>query len=189
MPHSGWRSRGYLPHCDEHGLVQHVIFGLFDAMPSRAPPSLGRPDDRAQWADAALDAGHGSRLLESAENAEVVERSLLYDDGKNYALAAWCVMPTHVHALIEQRFDTPLADIVQAWKSATAHAINMRVQRRGPLWRREYFDRFMRNAEHVETTVAYIENNPVAARLCETAEDWRFSSARWRRMALAGQGG
>jgi hypothetical protein len=29
--------------------------------------------------------------------------------------------------------------------------------------------------------VAYIENNPVKARLCEKAEDWPFGSASWRK--------
>ncbi|HYD89434.1 MAG TPA: transposase [Vitreimonas sp.] len=143
---------------------------------------MSRPDERAAWADEALDAGHGCRLLAKMANAEIVQKSLLHDDGEHYALAAWCVMPTHVHVLIEQRFETPLADIVQTWKSATAHVINKRENRKGRLWRREYFERFMRSEEQLSNTVTYIENNPVAARLCERPEDWRFSSASWRRM-------
>lgn len=178
---TGWRSRGYLPHCDERGLVQHIIYGLFDSMPQEAPPSLSRPDDRAAWADQALDAAHGCRLLAESANAEIVQNTLLHDDGQRYALAAWCVMPTHVHVLVELSFEATLADIVQTWKSVTSHAINKREGRAGRLWRREYFDRFMRSDEQLSTTVSYIENNPVAARLCETPADWPFSSARWRR--------
>ena len=181
MLHRGWRSRGYLPHCDERSLVQHIVFGLFDALPGEAPESMRRPDDRAAWADAAFDAGLGCRLLHHSDNAEIVQSALLHDDGEHYALAAWCVMPTHVHVLVEQRFERSLADIVQAWKSVAAHAINKRENRKGRLWRREYFDRFMRSEEQFATTVAYIENNPVAAGLCEAPEDWRFSSANWRR--------
>jgi hypothetical protein len=30
MTETGWRSRGYLPHGDERGLVQHFVFGLND---------------------------------------------------------------------------------------------------------------------------------------------------------------
>jgi len=177
MAHAGWRSRGYLPHCDERGLVQHIVFGLFDSLPGAAPPSLSRPSDRAEWADAMLDRGYGCRLLMHAENAAIVEHCLLHDDGERYALAAWCVMPTHVHVLIEHLDDTALAAIVQTWKSTSAHAINKRAQRRGSLWRREYFDRFMRTGAQFEATVAYIENNPVAAHLCERPADWPFSSA------------
>lgn len=177
----GWRSRGYLPHCDERGLVQHIVFGLFDALPGEAPPSISRPDHRAEWADQQLDRGFGCRLLATPENAEIVQTSLLHDDGERYALAAWCIMPTHVHVLVELRFDASLAEIVQTWKSATVHTINKREHRKGRLWRREYFDRYMRSAEQFETTVAYIENNPVAAELCAHPQDWRFSSANWRR--------
>lgn len=190
MPSTGWRSRGYLPHCDERGLVQHIVFGLFDAMPSEPPPSLTRPDLRADWADDQLDRGAGCRLLATRANAEIVQASLLHDDGVKYALAAWCIMPTHVHALIELRFDAALGDIVQAWKSATAHAINKGEGRKGRLWRREYFDRFMRSEDQLSGTVAYIENNPVAAGLCERPADWVFSSAHLRgQRAGEGAGG
>ncbi len=181
MAYAGWRSRGYLPHCDERGLVQHVVFGLFDALPEQAPPSLTRASERADWADERLDLGRGCRLLAVAANAQIVQASLLRDDGERYALAAWCVMPTHVHVLIEQLDGGELAAIVQAWKSASAHAINKRERRAGAVWRREYFDRFMRSADQFTATVDYIENNPVNAGLCAKPQDWRFSSANWRR--------
>ena len=180
MQDTRWRSRGYLPHCDERGLVQHIVFGLFDAMPSHTPTSLTRPDLRADWADDQLDRGMGCRLLAKRANAEVVQSSLLHDDGTKYALAAWCIMPTHVHVLIEMRFDHTLADIVQTWKSATSHAINKSEGRKGRLWRREYFDRFMRSDDQLANTIAYIENNPVTAGLCEAASHWPYSSASLR---------
>jgi len=44
----------------------------------------------------------------------------------------------------------------------------------------EYFDRYIRNAEHFRRTVTYIENNPVKARLCSKPSDWPFSSAWFR---------
>jgi REP element-mobilizing transposase RayT len=150
-------------------------------MPTEAPASLTRPDLRADWADDQLDRGFGCRLLAKPANAEIVQASLLYDDGAKYALAAWCIMPTHVHVLVELRFEAPLADIVQTWKSATSHAINKNEGRKGRLWRREYFDRFMRSEDQFSNTVAYIENNLVAAQLCERTTDWPFSSAAWRR--------
>ena len=180
MTTSGWRSRGYLPHCDERGLVQHVVFGLHDSY--RAPPThMTDATQRAQWIDRDLDLGRGSRLLEKPEHAKTVQDCLLFGDGERYALAAWCVMPTHVHVLIEQFDHHPLSDVVQKWKSVSAHAINKVEGRTGRLWQPEYFDRFMRSEEQFAWTVAYIENNPVAAMLAEKPEDWRFSSATWRR--------
>ncbi|QQO52966.1 MAG: hypothetical protein N838_05870 [Thiohalocapsa sp. PB-PSB1] len=34
--HRGWYSRGYLPHLDVAGLVQHVTFHLADSLPRSA---------------------------------------------------------------------------------------------------------------------------------------------------------
>lgn len=38
----------------------------------------------------------------------------------------------------------------------------------------------MRNDDHLSTTNAYVENNPVADGLVEAPQDWRWSSARLR---------
>jgi REP element-mobilizing transposase RayT len=52
--------------------------------------------------------------------------------------------------------------------------------RRGQFWMEDYFDRYIRDAQHFADAVAYIENNPVKARLCKHPADWPFSSARFR---------
>lgn len=182
MSAPGWRSRGYLPHCDDCGLVQHVVFGLNDGF--RAPPfNIQDPAERSLWADREFDAAHGSRLLGKPALASIVQESLLYGDGDKYALAAWCVMPTHVHVVAEILEEGAMPNIVQRWKSFGAHAINKLEKRKGVLWQREYFDRFMRSAQQFDWTVSYVENNPVAAQLVERREEWSFSSARWRRNA------
>jgi len=181
MSISGWRSRGYLPHCDEKGLVQHIVFGLADALPGSVPASITDPVARAEWADGAFDTVRGERLLASPSNAAIVQESLLYADGERYALAAWCIMPTHVHVLAEQFSDWPMAKVIHGWKSFTAHAINKSAGRTGAVWLREYFDRFMRSEDQFAWTLEYIERNPVTAGLAQRPGDWEFSSARWRR--------
>ncbi|MES1201229.1 MAG: transposase [Pseudomonadota bacterium] len=163
-------------------MVQHIVFGLEDAFRT-ARPDLTDPIARALWADKELDAGRGSRLLAKAQNATIVEDCLFYNDGERYALAAWCIMPTHVHIVAELFEAAALGALVQQWKSFTAHAINKAEARKGALWQREYFDRFMRSEQQLEWTLRYVENNPVAAGLAQQPEDWRFSSARRKRSA------
>lgn len=46
-----------------------------------------------------------------------------------------------------------------------------------PVWHRDYFDRFIRDAGHYTNAVNYIHNNPVKAGLVKRKEDWRWSSA------------
>lgn len=52
--------------------------------------------------------------------------------------------------------------------------------RKGPFWRKDYFDRYMRNEEHYARTVEYVENNPVRAGLCATPPAWPWGSAAMR---------
>jgi putative DNA methylase len=156
------------------------VFGLNDGFRA-PPPNLDDSAARALWADKEFDRGHGSRLLAQARHAQTVQDCLLFHDSQRYALPAWCIMPTHVHVVVEPFDGVPLSDIAQQWKSVSAHAINRVEGRKGALWQREYFDRFMRLGQQFEWTVAYVENNPVAAGLIERPEDWRFSSVSWRR--------
>ncbi len=179
--HAGWRNRGYLPHCDAAGAIQHIVFGLADALPKRVVDSLPvRPEGRVEIADAALDNGHGALLLRADEAAEIVESVLLHEDERAYRLIAWCVMPNHVHVLAEQIKGFRLEEVVQKWKSVSSHRVNRLLGRKGALWRREYFDRYMRTDEQLISTRDYIERNPVAAGLVALPENWRFSSASRR---------
>src|SRR5947207_15465420 len=89
-------------------------------------------------------------------------------------------MPNHIHVLMT-RFDAiELADLMQSLKSLTSHKANKLLRRKGQFWMEDYFDRYIRNAEHFAKTVRYIENNPVKARLCTKPQDWPFSSAWFR---------
>ncbi len=176
---AGWRSRGYLPHVDSPNLVQHLVFRLADSLPAELRKELDRADDdeRVALIDAALDRGHGRRDLAIPAVAELVQSAMLTFDADRYSLIAWCVMPNHVHALIAADRGYNLDRIVHSWKSYTGNQANRLVQRNGAFWAREYFDRFMRDSDHLARTAAYIEGNPVKAGLCENVSEWRFSSA------------
>jgi len=113
--------------------------------------------------------------------ATMVQNSLLKFDGIRYTLFSWVVMPNHVHSL-QTRFEgLELSDLMQAFKSYTAHEANRILQRKGKFWMDDYFDRYMRDSQHFRNTVQYIENNPVKAGLCARPEDWPFSSAWFRK--------
>jgi putative DNA methylase len=75
-----------------------------------------------------------------------------------------------------------LETIFHSLKSYTAHEANRILHRSGQFWLPDYFDRYIRDDEHFRRTVQYIENNPVKARLCKKASDWRFSSAWFKKL-------
>ena len=170
MGRKGWHGRGYLPHLDGYGIVQHVVFRLHDSLPA----------DALHDGDEVLDRGFGSAVLRDVRCARIVAEALLHFDQERYALQAWCVMPNHVHVLLATNERYELGAIVQAWKSFTAQRINAVLGSSGRLWASDYFDRFMRDERHYETTKAYIEANPVAAGLCMAPAQWRFGSAGWK---------
>jgi REP element-mobilizing transposase RayT len=174
--------------------VQSLTFRLHDAVPQPLVDSwkteLARNKTLSpQNQDAKLrkliatyeDAGHGACYLRAPRIASLVENALLHFDAQRYRLIAWCLMPNHVHALVEMGETWPLASIVHSWKSFTSHRANQILGRSGDFWFREYFDRFIRDEQHFANAVVYIEQNPVKARLAGSPEGWRWSSAWWRR--------
>jgi REP element-mobilizing transposase RayT len=179
---SGWRSRGYLPHLDAPNLVQHVVFRLADSLPAHLQSEIAKipRNERVRRADTFLDEGHGRGDLAIPELGALVENALLRFDGERYLLLGWCVMPTHVHVLIETRPGHRLDRLVHSWKSFTAHAANKLLERTNSFWAPEYFDRYMRDDAHLATTMAYIEGNPVKVGLSKTPSEWPFSSAARR---------
>jgi putative transposase len=62
-------------------------------------------------------------------------------------------------------------------KSYTANRANELLGREGPFWQDESYDHWVRDIDELERIVNYIRDNPVRASLCESARDWRFSSA------------
>lgn len=127
-----------------------------------------------------LDQSYGNCALRNRTVAEIVQNSLLHFDGERYRLSAWVIMPNHVHLLLTPHDGWSLSRIVKDLKSFTSREANKVVGRRGHFWMEDYFDRYVRDAKHFASAIAYIENNPVKAGLCAKPEDWAFSSARFR---------
>jgi len=181
----GWRSRGYLPHFDAPGVRQSVTYRLADALPAERLhewASYSRLEDQAEKQrkiEGYLDLGHGACHLRGPRVAEIIEENLLHFDGERYRVLAWCVMPNHVHVVIEV-WDIPLAELLHSWKSYTSKRCDEVLGLTGHFWQDEYFDRYIRDEEHLRKVVNYVEENPLKARLCRSAGDWPWSSARHR---------
>jgi REP element-mobilizing transposase RayT len=126
-----------------------------------------------------LDRGVGECWLRNQRVAKVVEDALLHRHEQQYELLAWCVMPNHVHVLVHV-WTTPLAKMLQCWKSFSGGKANEILARDGTFWEPEYWDTYMRTQGQERIAVHYIENNPLKAKLCGAPEEWKFSSGRFR---------
>ena len=190
----GWHSRGYLPHCDREKTLQFITFRLHDSVPQKlldqwktelmACKEWLTDKERFlklhQRIERYIDQGLGSCYLRDERIARLVEHTLKYFHGSRYQLMAWCIMPNHVHVLIRMG-DVSLSRIIHSWKSYTAREANKILNRCGPFWAIDYFDRFIRGERHFNYVIRYILNNPVKAGLVKDPGDWPWSGCWIRR--------
>lgn len=123
------------------------------------------------------DAGYGSCVLKDDKVAKIVHDAIFFYHGKKYNVISWCIMPNHVHVLIEVMKNISLSSILHSWRSFSSNEINKVLNRSGRLWMPEYFDRFIRDNDHFNNVVDYIHNNPVKAGLVKEAREYKWSSA------------
>ncbi|HXA81795.1 MAG TPA: transposase [Methylomirabilota bacterium] len=89
------------------------------------------------------------------------------------AAAAYCLMPDHVHLLMEAlAVNSNLAPFVKALKQVTGFEFERRTGQR--LWQRYYYDHVLRPKDEPDGVAWYIWLNPVRAGLCEEPRDFQF---------------
>lgn len=88
----------------------------------------------------------------------------------------WCLMPNHVHLIAVPDNEEGLARAIGEAHRRYTRLINFREKWRGHLWQ-ERFASFPIDEQYMLATARHIEMNPVAAKLVQNPEDYRWSSA------------
>lgn len=169
-----------LPHWEQRHCTAFVTFRLADSLPQgkleqwRSDESEWLESHPQPWTDETrlehgrlfdaqfehwLDSDYGECLMRSDTARRLVEESLRYHDGEHYRLYGYVVMPNHVHVVFTPLGESTVGGIVATWKSFTAHALNKALGRSGRVWQDEYFDRYIRNADHFERALRYVRRN------------------------------
>ena len=125
---------------------------------------------RSERVERYLDAGVGCCYMKDNRVAKVVADALTHFEGQRYDLAAWCVMPNHVHVVFKPAPGYELSDIVHSWKSFTAKEANRILKRQGTFWQTEPYDHLIRDESDFLHAVTYVLENPVRAGL----KNWRW---------------
>jgi len=191
------RHGAYLPHWTADLAVYHVTFRLYDALPQSVLETLEQERldifnsmknstgpltkfERekmlylySEKVDRYLDAGYGSCWLQNDEIARLIVGALEFFKNKRYQLYAWCVMPNHVHTVVQPGNNQNLSKILQSWKGYTSREANKVLGRSGQFWMPEYFDRIMRDDIELVKSIEYVYENPDKAGL----RDWKW---RWK---------
>ena len=149
-----------LPHWQCNDAIYHISFRLADSVPQSVRERWLREREfliadakqhgkelseeterKAQYLyseqiEKYLDLGHGKCYLSKAEIAKLVANSLTHFDNVRYRLHAWCIMPNHVHVIVEAMPDNDLSKIIHSWKSYTAHKANEILGLTGAFWQK-----------------------------------------------------
>lgn len=109
---------------------------------------------------------------------------LVFRHARRYPLhvQGYCLMRDHVHFLVEPFLSNSLARVFGRAHADYARYLNVREQRAGRLWQGRFASCAVAE-DRAWAVLAYIETNPVRARLVEAAEDYRWSSAREHALA------
>jgi putative transposase len=113
-------------------------------------------------------------LRESTANL-LIETLAHYREQQKFLLHEFVVMPDHIHALLRPAPEISLERAMQFIKGGFSFRL-----RRGHVWQASFTNHRVQDFEDYERHREYIWLNPVRARLCESPEDYPYSSASGR---------
>ncbi len=155
-----------LPHIDLIDNYQFVTFRTKDSIDNyikRLNEQTISNKSKQQQIDEYLDASSKGCYLNNA--VIKILREFFITQKNNYDLAAFCIMPNHIHILFKQTKD--LAQTVKHLKGASSALVNKTLSNTGSLWAKGYYDKVIRDNKHFIKTYEYIKHNPIKANLAD----------------------
>jgi len=107
-------------------------------------------------------------------------------DKFRFRLANFCIMPTHIHLLIEPGEGTNLSMIMRWIKTRSARWWNRIHGSIDHVWGSRYFARAVTDPQEFYYIMDYIDQNPVTAGLAPTPADWKASGAFYKARNIPG---
>ena len=153
-----------------------------------------RPDT---WYFVTLTIVEWVRIFDDPDCSEIFLASLRFcQKNKDLHIAAYVIMPTHVHMILRSpNLSGVLRDLkahtsrqlirqLRKWKKSKALAIFRRAavfEGKGnayKIWAEGNHPVALENSDRFMSRLKYVHNNPVRKGYVETPEQWKFSSAR-----------
>ncbi len=183
------RDRGRLPHWEQDNATYFITFRLADSLPQSVLDRIN--SERKSILDLArqqsrpltpsenshlkrlgtarmleyLDKGCGACSLRISSISESLAETLMFFDERRYRLYAWCIMPNHVHVVVQVFPAHGLPEVMHSWKSFSAKEANRILGTTGTFWQKEYYDHLIRDEAQFRRAVRYVIENPEKAKL------------------------
>ncbi|CCQ95126.1 conserved hypothetical protein [[Clostridium] ultunense Esp] len=107
------------------------------------------------------------------------EAKEIYD----FKIYAYAIMNNHYHFLI-QTFNIPISTIMHNINTRYAKYYNRKMDRTGPVFEDRYKGILVQDESYFLTLIRYIHNNPVTANICNSMEEYKWSSDVFYRMNI-----
>jgi putative transposase len=102
-----------------------------------------------------------------------------------FLVHAYCLMPDHVHLLVEGQLATSnLVKFVAHWKQSTGYMFRRELPPR--FWQRRFYDHILRETKDSEAVAWYIWMNPVRKGIVAEPHEYLFSGSftvEWPRIS------
>lgn len=96
-------------------------------------------------------------------------------------LYGWCLMPNHPHLIL---CSNNLSKTMHAINSSYAQYFNCKYNRVGYVWQNRFKSYVVNKDKYLLNLIAYVEYNPVRAKIVSNPEDYKWSSYRARVLGL-----
>ena len=124
----------------------------------------------------------GPEWLSDVSVANMVSQALRQKDGTDYDLLFYCIMPNHMHCVIDtgrfhgQEQYAPKA--LSTLKRQTAHEANTLLTRTGFFWEHDHLEYPVRASECFSRILLDVLSDPVRWKLCSAWHEWPWSYCR-----------
>jgi putative transposase len=117
----------------------------------------------------ALDREKEQKALTSPGLAQqILDSARFYERRLRWHITLFLLMPDHLHAMLSFARNQSMSEVIRDWKRFHTRTNDV-------LWQEGYFDHRLRadeRGEQISTKMNYIRQNPVAAGLCATTQEW-----------------
>lgn len=128
-----------------------------------------------------LDRGNNRQVVFREDEDFIYFLKLLkrYKKELKFRLYHFCLMPNHIHLVIEPTITGSLPKIMMRLTLAYSSYFNKKYGGVGHVWQGRYKSSLLDKEDYFIWCGLYVELNPVRAKLVERPEDWRWSSFRF----------
>jgi len=108
-----------------------------------------------------------------------------YKERYNFKLYSFCLMPNHVHLVIEVGIPSLLKKVLHGLNLSYSQYFNFKYDKVGHLWQDRFKSRLIEKDNYLLGCINYIENNPLRAGLVSRIKEYPWSSYIYRQRNIS----